>query len=220
MEMIWLIQTLLDTNIQLKPNTRHAQGLPVHYGFLTMRRAAACVWVVKKDKTGEGVGEWWQEGSTMCTADVAHECFISMHFKLLKFSLLYGKIKVEPHWNTSSAGTLIKFVFFSKVQSFILFLSFSNSNVPWLLKNYETFLHHSLLSVKNLSMKCQVQIWPLHMTHFTQDEFMMISHLNNIHLFFMKVALSMWSNLLNLCLLSLTACKYQHVHWLKEQHEG
>lgn len=38
--MIWLIQTLLDTNIQLNPNTRHAQGLPVHYGFLTVKRTA------------------------------------------------------------------------------------------------------------------------------------------------------------------------------------
>lgn len=147
MEMIWLIQTLLDTNIQLKPNTRHAQGLPVHYGFLTMRRAAACVWVVKEDKTGEGVGEWWREGSTMYTADVAHECFISMHFKLLKFSLLYGKImvnRIETHhqqarWLSlcfSLTFSLSYYFFHSVIQMYHGF---------W--KTMKTFLHHSLLSV-------------------------------------------------------------------------
>lgn len=51
------MQTLLDTNIQLNPYTRHAQGLPVHYGFLTIKQAAACLGC-EKDVTGEGVGEW------------------------------------------------------------------------------------------------------------------------------------------------------------------
>lgn len=39
------MQTLLDTNFQLDPHTRHAQGLPVHYGFLTIKYTA--VWVVE-----------------------------------------------------------------------------------------------------------------------------------------------------------------------------
>lgn len=45
--MIWLIQTLLDTNIQLNPNTRHAQGLPVHYGFPTITRGQLLLWVAR-----------------------------------------------------------------------------------------------------------------------------------------------------------------------------
>lgn len=32
----------------------------MHYGFLTIKRAAACLGCEKKDVTGEGVGEWLQ----------------------------------------------------------------------------------------------------------------------------------------------------------------
>lgn len=34
------MQTLLDTNIQFDPHTRHARGLPVHYGFLAIKYTA------------------------------------------------------------------------------------------------------------------------------------------------------------------------------------
>lgn len=37
------MQTLLDTNIQLDPHTRHARGLPVHYGFLAIKYTAVCL---------------------------------------------------------------------------------------------------------------------------------------------------------------------------------
>lgn len=60
------MQTLLDTNIQLYLYTRHAQGLPVHYGFLTIKQAAACLGS-EKGVTGEGVGEWLCL-SAVCTA--------------------------------------------------------------------------------------------------------------------------------------------------------
>lgn len=37
------MQTLLDTNIQLDPHTRHARGLPVHYGFLAIKYTTVCL---------------------------------------------------------------------------------------------------------------------------------------------------------------------------------
>lgn len=40
----------------------------MHYGFLTIKRAAACLGC-EKDVTGEGVGEW-QWVSSVYTADV------------------------------------------------------------------------------------------------------------------------------------------------------
>lgn len=48
------MQTLLDTNIQLNPYTRHVLGLPVHYGFLTIKQGATCLGC-EKDVAGEGV---------------------------------------------------------------------------------------------------------------------------------------------------------------------
>lgn len=60
------MQTLLDTNIQLNLYTRHAQGLPVHYGFLTIKQAAACLGS-EKGVTGGGFGEWLCL-SAVCTA--------------------------------------------------------------------------------------------------------------------------------------------------------
>lgn len=53
------MQTLLDTNIQLDPHTRHAGGLPVHYGFLTIKYTAVCLGC-GREATGGGVGEWQQ----------------------------------------------------------------------------------------------------------------------------------------------------------------
>lgn len=51
------MQTLLDTNIQLDLHTRHARGLPVHYGFLAIKYTAVCLGC-GKEVTGGGVGEW------------------------------------------------------------------------------------------------------------------------------------------------------------------
>lgn len=50
------MQTLLDTNIQLDPHTRHARGLPVHYWFLAIKYTAVCLGCGRE--VACGVGEW------------------------------------------------------------------------------------------------------------------------------------------------------------------
>lgn len=49
------MQTLLDTNIQLDPHTRHARVLPVHYGFLAIKYTAVCL-ACRRGVAGGGVG--------------------------------------------------------------------------------------------------------------------------------------------------------------------
>lgn len=50
------MQTLLDTNIQLNPHTRHAQGLPVHCGFSDYKADGGLFRV--EDANGKDVVEW------------------------------------------------------------------------------------------------------------------------------------------------------------------
>lgn len=54
--MIWLMQTLLDTNVQLNPHTRHAQGLPVHWGFSDFKADGGLF--RGEDANGKDVVEW------------------------------------------------------------------------------------------------------------------------------------------------------------------
>lgn len=50
------MQTLLDTNTQLNPHTRHAQGLPVHCGFSDYKADDSLF--CGKDANGKDVVEW------------------------------------------------------------------------------------------------------------------------------------------------------------------
>lgn len=51
------MQTLLDTNTQLNPHTRHAQGLPVHCGFSDYKADDGLF--LGKYANGKDVVEWW-----------------------------------------------------------------------------------------------------------------------------------------------------------------
>lgn len=50
------MQTLLDTNTQLNPHTRHAQGLPVHCGFSDYKAGDSLFG--GEDASGKDVVEW------------------------------------------------------------------------------------------------------------------------------------------------------------------
>lgn len=76
------MQTLLDTNIQLNLYTRHAQGLPVHYGFLTIKQPAACLGS-EKGVTGGGVGEMslsCMHSSYNNSANIAHDACSCIYY--------------------------------------------------------------------------------------------------------------------------------------------
>lgn len=114
--MIWLIQTLLDTNIQLNPNTGHAQGLPVHYGFPTTKQTAVSLGC-GEDVTGGGVGEWLRLSSVLpgrhssvakIPSSIACQCFNYMRSHVCRWIFNYIAVIKWRIWSFNCAGYHLK----------------------------------------------------------------------------------------------------------------
>lgn len=65
----------------------------MHYGFLTIKRAAACLGC-EKDVTGEGVGEWlWVSAVYTADAIIWQRCRLLLHASVLIMCILKCTVK-------------------------------------------------------------------------------------------------------------------------------